>query len=120
MNKSQKGLPYCQLRWEQMHIFRFLQKYLIEFKPGHIHRFVYETLLLCVHRVIVLLQGKPSAQCEVMNALDWVFIKAISIFWCIELFFHSDVSLSPCLTTWLLAQYSAGDEQSMISFKHNA
>ncbi len=35
-------------------------------------------------------------QSEVLNALDWVFIKAISIFWCIELFFYSDESLSPC------------------------
>ena len=47
-------------------------------------------------RVIVLLEGEPSAQSEVLNALDWVFIKAISIFWCIELFFYSDESLSPC------------------------
>ncbi len=50
----------------------------------------------CVLRIIVLLEGKPSAQSEVLNALDWVFIKAISIFWCIELFFYSDESLSPC------------------------
>ncbi len=28
--------------------------------------------------------------------LDLFFIKAISIFWCIELFFYSDESLSPC------------------------
>ncbi len=61
---------------------------------------------------------------EVLNALDWVFIKAISIFWCIELFFYSDESLSPCCwknspTAWgcyqhtlLLGWYSAGDEQS--------
>ncbi len=31
-------------------------------------------------RVIVLLKSEPSAQSEVLNALDWVFIKAISIF----------------------------------------
>ncbi len=31
-------------------------------------------------RVIVLLEGKPSAQSEVLNALDWVFIKAISLY----------------------------------------
>ncbi len=46
----------------------------------------------CVLRVTVLLEGKHSAQSEVLNTLDWVF----SIFWCIELFFYSDVSLSPC------------------------
>ncbi len=47
-------------------------------------------------RSIVLLEGKPSAQSKVLNALDWVFIKAISIFWCIKLFFYSDESFSPC------------------------
>ncbi len=47
-------------------------------------------------RFIVLLEGEPSTQSEVLNALDWVFIKATSIFWCIELFFYSDESLSPC------------------------
>ncbi len=50
----------------------------------------------CVPRVTVLLVGKHSAQSEVLNTLDWVFIKGISIFWCIELFFYSDESLSPC------------------------
>ncbi len=60
----------------------------------------------CVLRVIVLLEGKHSAQSEVLNTLDWVFIKAISIFWCIELFFYSDESLSPCC--WKTApQYEA-------------
>ncbi len=44
----------------------------------------------CVFRFIV-----PSNQSEVLNALDWVFVRAISIFWCIELFFYSE-SLSPC------------------------
>ncbi len=48
----------------------------------------------CVFKVIVLLEGEPSAQSEVLNALDWVFI--ISVFWCIELVFYSDESLSPC------------------------
>ncbi len=50
----------------------------------------------CVPRVTVLLVGKHSAQSEVLNTLDWVFIKGISIFWCIELLFYSDESLSPC------------------------
>ncbi len=50
----------------------------------------------CVLRVIVLLEGEPSAQSEVLNALDWVFIKAISIFCCTERSFYSDESLSPC------------------------
>ncbi len=50
----------------------------------------------CVLRVTVLLEGKHSAQSEVLNTLDWVFIKGISIFWCIELFFYSDESLGLC------------------------
>ncbi len=60
----------------------------------------------CVLRVIVLLEGEPSARFEVLNALDWVFITAISIVWCIGLFFYSDESLSPC--HWTTApQYEA-------------
>ncbi len=80
-------------------IFRFLQKYLIGFKLrlwlGHSRTFtaLYLNHYCCVLCwVTVLLEGKPSAQSEV---LDWVFIKAISIFWCIELFIYSDESLSP-------------------------
>ncbi len=85
-----------------MHIFRFLQKYLTGFNPrlwlGHSRTFTELPLShsCCVFRFIVLLEGEPSAQSEVLNALDWVFIKAVSIFWCIELFFYSDESLSPC------------------------
>ncbi len=30
----------------------------------------------CVLKAIVLLDGEPSARSEVLNALDWVFIKA--------------------------------------------
>ncbi len=97
-------LKLCQVGWGQMHIFRFLQKYVIGFSPrlwlGHLRTF---TELSISHscwswslllKVIVLLEGEPSAQSEVLNALDWVFI--ISIFWCIELFFYSEESLSAC------------------------
>ncbi len=48
----------------------------------------------CVLRVTLLLEGEPSAQSEVLNALDWFFMKAISIFWCIELFFSTPMSPS--------------------------
>ncbi len=95
-------LKLCQVGWGQTHIFRFLQKYFIGFKPrlwlGHSSTFTDLSIShsCCVLRVIVLLEGEPSAQSEVLNALDWVFIKVISIFWCIELFFYSDESLSPC------------------------
>ncbi len=88
----------------QTYIFRFLQKYLIGFKPrlwlGHSRTFTELSIShsCCVFRSIVLLEGKPSAQSEVLNALNWVFIKGlnISICWCIELLFYSDESLSPC------------------------
>ncbi len=95
-------LKLCHVGWGQTHIFRFLQKYLIAFKPrlwlGHSRTLTELSIShsCCVLRVIVLLEGEPSAQSEVLNALDWVFIKAISIYWCIELFFYSDESLSPC------------------------
>ena len=95
-------LKLCQVGWGQMHIFRFLQKYLIGFKLrlwlGHSRKFTEwsTTYSCCVLRVIVLLEDEPSAQSEVLNALDWVFIEAISIFWFTELFFYSDESLSPC------------------------
>ncbi len=95
-------LKLCQVGWGQMYIFRFLQKYLIAFKPrlwlGHSRIFTEVSIshVCCVLRVNVLLEVEPSAQSEVLNALDWVFIKVISIFWCIELFFYSDESLGPC------------------------
>ncbi len=95
-------LKLCQVGWGQMHIFRFLQKYLTGFNPRlwlrHSKTFteLFISHCCCVLWVIVLLEGEPSAQFEVLNALDWVFIKAISIFLCIEIFFYSDESFSPC------------------------
>ncbi len=75
-------IKLCQVGWGQMHIFRFLQKCLIAFKPrlwlGHSRTFTelsksysYRPL-----RVIVLFEVEPSAQSEVLNSLDWVFTKA--------------------------------------------
>ncbi len=107
----------------------FLQKYLIAFKPrlwlGHSRTLTELSIShsCCVLRVIVLLESEPSAQSEVLNALDWVFIMAISIFWGIELFFYSEVLQSlpnkNSPTAWgcyqhtlLLGWCSAGDEQS--------
>ncbi len=95
-------IKLCQVGWGQMHIFRFLQKCLIAFKPrlwlGHSRTFteLSKSYSYRALRVIVLFEVEPSAQSEVLNSLDWVFTKAISIFWCIELFFYSDESLGPC------------------------
>ncbi len=75
-------LKLCQVRWGKMHIFRFLQKYLIAFKPrlwlGHSRTFTELSIShsCCVLKVIFLLEGEPSVQSEVLNALDWVYIKA--------------------------------------------
>ncbi len=117
-------LKLYQVGWGQMHIFRFLQKYLIGFKQrlwlGHSSTFtelstIYSCCVLCV---IVLLEEESSAQSAGLNVLDWVVIKDISIFWCIEIFFYSDESFSPCCWktasyqhTLLLGWYSAGDDQ---------
>ncbi len=60
-------LKLCLVGWGQMHIFRFLQKYLIGFKPrlwlGHSRTFTELPIShsYCVFRFIVLLEGKPSA-----------------------------------------------------------
>ncbi len=67
-------------------IFDWVQAQALAGTLKDIHRVVYKTLLLCVW-FIVLLEGESSAQSEVLNALGWVFMKAISIVWCIELFF---------------------------------
>ncbi len=115
-------LKLCQVGWGQRHIFRFLQKYLIGFMfrlwLGHSRTFTELSIShsCCVLRVIVRLS-------EVLNALDWVFMKAISIFWCIELFFYSDESLSPCC--WKTAHFTFGMVLCMwwtelLSFKHDA
>ncbi len=76
-------------------IFDWVQSQAVAGPLKDIHRAVISHSC-CVFRVTVLLEGKPSVQSEVLNALDWVFIKAISIFWCIGLFFYSDESLCPC------------------------
>ncbi len=123
-----------------MHIFRFLQKYLIGFSPrlwlGHSRTFTELSInhSCCVFRVIVLLEGEPSAHSEVLNALDWVFIKTISIFWCIELFFYSEFLMSPSVpapekllhsTRPLPAHFNFGMVlcrwwAELVSFKHDA
>ncbi len=56
------------------------------------HRVVYKLLCTLDHCPV----GRWTTQSEVLNALDWVFIKAISIFWCIKFFFYFDMSFSPC------------------------
>ncbi len=71
-------------------IFDWVQFQALAVPLKDIHRVVYKPLLLCV-RSIVLLEGEPSAQSEVLNAG-----LRLSLFWCIELVFYSDESLSPC------------------------
>ncbi len=83
----------------QTHIFRFLQ--IFDWVQAQVLSGPLKDITVlcisysyCVLRVIVLLEGEPSAQSEVLNALDWFFMKAISIFWCIELFISTPMSPS--------------------------
>ncbi len=50
----------------------------------------------CVLRVTVLLEGEPSAQSEVLNALDWISWRLSQYFGALSFFFYSDESLSTC------------------------
>ncbi len=123
-------LKFCQVGWGQTHIFRFLQKYLIGFKPrlwlGYSRTFTELSIshACCVLRVIVLLEGEPSAQSEVLNALDWVFILN-ALDWVSSSQYFGALSFSSTLMcpsvpaaekqhqhTLLLGWYTAGDEQS--------
>ncbi len=72
-------LKLSQVGWRQMHVFRFLQKYLIGFELrlclGHSRTFTELSIShsCCVFRFIILLEGEPSAQSEVLLR-DLVFI----------------------------------------------
>merc|ERR1712002_444701 len=79
-------------RWTA--IFRSLQRCWIGFKSGlwlgHSRTFTelslsHSCIVLAVLRVIVLLEGEPSAQSEVLSALDQVFIKNISVLCSVQL-----------------------------------
>ena len=58
-----------------------------------IHRLVPKPLLYslgCVLMVVVLLEGEPLPQSEVLSALEQVFIKDLSVLCSVNLFLHSD------------------------------
>ena len=61
----------------------------------------------CVLRVIVLLEGEPSAQSEVQSTLEEVFFQDISVLGRIHLHHVS-----------LLGLYWAGDEQCLVFSTH--
>ena len=50
-------------------------------------------MYICVIRVVVLLEGEPSTQSEVLSALEQAFIKDLSLLCSV----HLDWSPSPCL-----------------------
>ncbi len=59
-----------------------------------VHRVIPKPLLHClgcVCRVIIMLEGQLLAQSEVLNALNQVFIKIISVFSCIQLSIFSEL-----------------------------
>ncbi len=76
-------------------IFDWVQTQGVAGQLKDIHRVVYNPLLLCAwgHCPVGKWTFCPvwGSECSGLG-----FIKAISIFWCIELFFYSDESLSPC------------------------
>ncbi len=103
LHLASSPLKLCQVGWGQIHIFMFLQKYLIGFKLslwlGHSRTFrvICKPLLLCLGslscwKVIRL----PCLWFWMLwtRFLLWHYI--ISMFWSIELYFWSDESLSPC------------------------
>ncbi len=114
-------LKVCQVGWWQRHIFRFLQKYLIAFKPklGHSRTC---TLAACLGSLSIV----PSNQSEILNALDWVFVWGslnILVHWAFLLLWipqslllkNSPTARGCYQHTLLLCWYSAGDEQSWFS-----
>ncbi len=115
-----------------MRIFIFLQKYIIGFNPrlwlGHSRKFIELSLSdsCCVLRVIVQLEGEPSAQSEVLNALKselgfhWGYLY-ILLHWAFLLlqWVPQSLLLKNISTVWgcyqhtlLLGWYSAGVDQS--------
>ncbi len=84
-------------------IFRSLQRCSIGFKSGlwlgHSRTVVVKPLLhyfSCVLRVIVLLEGKPSAQSEVLSTLEKVFVQDIPVLGRIHLSLDCNQSSCPC------------------------
>ncbi len=86
-------------------IFRSLQRCSIGFKSGlwlaiqEQSRVVVKPLLRyfsCVLRVIVLLEGKPSAQSEVLSTLEKVFVQDIPVLGRIHLSLDCNQSSCPC------------------------
>ncbi len=85
-------------------IFRSLQRCSIGFKSGlwpfkNSHGVVVKPLLRyfsCVLRVIVLLEGKPSAQSEVLSTLEKVFVQDIPVLGRIHISLDCNQSSCPC------------------------
>ena len=50
----------------------------------------------CVLRVVVLLEGEPLPQSEVLSSLEQVFIKDLSVLCSVRLCLIPDKSPSPC------------------------
>ncbi len=68
----------------------------------------------CVLRVIVLLEGKPSAQSEVLSTLEKVFVQDIPVLG------HIHLSLDCNQHASLLGLYWTGDEQCLVFSTHTA
>ena len=82
----------------------------------------------CVLWVIVLLEGEPSAESEVLSTLDQVFIKDITVLWSVQLSLNPDQSLQlkNTPTAWCCHHYASplgwyweGDELCLVSSRHD-
>ncbi len=141
LHLTSSPLKLCKVGLGQTHIFTFLQKYLIGFKSrlwlGHSKTFTALCIChsCCVFRFIVLLESKPSAQSEVLNALWTGFLLRQSQYFGALSF--SSILTSPSVPaaenspspysawgcyqhTLLLGWYSACDEQGLVPFKYDA
>ncbi len=129
-------LKLCQVGWGQIHIFRFLQKYLIGFKLrlwlGHSKTF---TELCISYSCCVLIR---SLSCWKVYLLPvWGSKCSTGFSWRLSQYFGAlsfligwvpqSLPLKNSPTAWgcyqhtlLLGWYSAGDEQSLVPFKHDA
>ena len=77
--------------------FDWVQLRVLAWTLKEIHRVVSKPLICClavVFMVIALLEGEPSAQSEVLNPLDLVFIKDVSVHCSVQL--SPDPGQSPC------------------------
>ena len=99
---SADPLKLCQVGWGALlhsyfhvspELFNWVQVRALAGTLKDIQRLVPKPLLRClgcVLRVVVLMEGEPSAQSEVLNTLEQVFIKDLSVLCSVHLCLNPD------------------------------